>query len=53
VHLELDPAMTLGEAHAISDEVERDLMTAFPGAEVIIHQDPEGFEAVSPSVRKG
>jgi ferrous-iron efflux pump FieF len=41
VHLELDPQMKLAEAHAISDEVERDLMAAFPGAEVIIHQDPE------------
>ena len=44
VHLELDPDMKLAEAHAISDEVERDLMAAFPGAEVIIHQDPEGLE---------
>jgi ferrous-iron efflux pump FieF len=44
VHLELDPDMKLGEAHAISDEVERDLMAAFPGAEVIIHQDPAGYE---------
>jgi ferrous-iron efflux pump FieF len=44
VHLELDPDMKLAEAHAISDEVERDLMAAFPGAEVIIHQDPAGYE---------
>ena len=44
VHLELDPQMKLAEAHAISDEVERDLMAAFPGAEVIIHQDPAGYE---------
>ena len=48
VHLELDPQMKLTEAHAISDEVERDLMAAFPGAEVIIHQDPAGYEAASP-----
>jgi ferrous-iron efflux pump FieF len=48
VHLELDPQMQLAEAHAISDEVERDLMAAFPGAEVIIHQDPAGYEASSP-----
>ncbi len=45
VHLEMDPQMTLAQAHAISDEVERDLMAAFPGAEVIIHQDPEGLES--------
>ena len=48
VHLELDPEMRLAEAHAISDEVERDLMAAYPGAEVIIHQDPAGFETPPP-----
>lgn len=48
VHLELDPDMKLAEAHAISDEVERDLMAAFPGSEVIIHQDPAGFETPPP-----
>ena len=47
VHLELDPQMQLSEAHAISDEVERDLMAAFPGAEVIIHQDPAGLETAT------
>ena len=46
LHLEMDPAMSLSEAHAISDEVERDLMAAFPGADVIIHQDPAGLEVV-------
>ena len=44
VHIEMDPAMSLAQAHAISDEVERDLLAAYPGAEVIIHQDPEGLE---------
>jgi ferrous-iron efflux pump FieF len=44
LHLELDPAMTLIRAHAISDEVERELCAAFPHAEVIIHQDPAGAE---------
>jgi ferrous-iron efflux pump FieF len=40
--------MTLSQAHAVSDAVERDLCAAFPGAEVIIHQDPEGLEPVAP-----
>lgn len=44
VHLEMDPQMTLAAAHAVSDAVERDLKVAYPGAEVIIHQDPEGLE---------
>ena len=38
--------MPLSEAHAISDEVERDLIAAFTGADVIIHQDPAGLEVV-------
>jgi ferrous-iron efflux pump FieF len=48
VHLEMDPAMTLADAHTVSDEVEKDLMAAFPGAEVIIHQDPAGLEVIPP-----
>jgi len=45
-HLELDGDITLREAHRISDAVEADIMAAFPGAEVIIHQDP--YDAVEP-----
>jgi ferrous-iron efflux pump FieF len=44
VHIELDPDMSLSRAHAVSDEVERDLCAAFHKAEVIIHQDPAGLE---------
>jgi len=43
-HLELDGDMKLKEAHDISEDVERELMEAFPNAEVIIHEDPEGVE---------
>jgi ferrous-iron efflux pump FieF len=48
VHIEMDPAMSLAEAHSVSDEVEQDLLAAFPGAEVIIHQDPAGLERPPP-----
>lgn len=41
-HLELDGEISLREAHRISDAVEDELLAAFPGAEVIIHQDPHG-----------
>jgi len=44
VHIEMDAAMRLSEAHAISDAVERAILNAYPGAEVIIHQDPAGLE---------
>ena len=43
-HIEMDPAMTLLRAHEVSDEVEARVRDAYPGAEVLIHQDPEGLE---------
>ncbi|MDY0871505.1 cation diffusion facilitator family transporter [Dongia rigui] len=39
-HLELPDTISLIEAHRISDAVEAKLQAAFPGAEIIIHQDP-------------
>lgn len=44
LHLELDGAMTLYRAHVIADTVEAEIELVFPGAEVIIHQDPAGVE---------
>jgi ferrous-iron efflux pump FieF len=41
-HLEMDGALSLIDAHRISDAVEADVRAAFPGAEVIIHEDPAG-----------
>lgn len=43
-HLDLKPEISLQDAHRISDAVEAKLMEAFPGAEIIIHQDPLGAE---------
>ena len=43
LHLELDGAITLADAHKIADEVENDILKAFPEAEVIIHEDPIGL----------
>ncbi|MDE1938723.1 MAG: cation diffusion facilitator family transporter [Alphaproteobacteria bacterium] len=42
-HIELDPAISLMRSHAVSDEVEQSLQQTFPKAEVIIHQDPQGY----------
>lgn len=39
-HLDLDPQMTLSEAHAIADGLEKKIEAAFPDADVIVHQDP-------------
>jgi ferrous-iron efflux pump FieF len=44
LHIEMDGALSLLRAHQISDEVEAKLREAYPNAEIIIHQDPEGVE---------
>lgn len=44
LHLEMDGGMSLYRAHSVAEAVEADLQTAFPGAEVIIHQDPSLLE---------
>ena len=44
LHLEMDGDMKLLRAHEIADEVELALMEAYPGSEIIIHQDPAGVE---------
>jgi len=46
-HLELDDRLTLLQAHAIADGLEKKLMALIPDAEVIIHEDPK------PSFKKG
>jgi ferrous-iron efflux pump FieF len=38
-HIEMDGDLRLHEAHAIADRAEDRLREAFPGAEVIVHQD--------------
>src|SRR5947209_3122545 len=44
LHIEMDGGLSLIRAHEISDEVEAELRAAYPHAEVMIHQDPEGIE---------
>jgi ferrous-iron efflux pump FieF len=44
VHIEMDGNLTLYRAHSVADEVEAALRESFPGAEVIIHQDPHGLD---------
>jgi ferrous-iron efflux pump FieF len=44
IHIEMDGNLSLLRAHEIADEVEAKLRAAYPNAEVIIHEDPEGIE---------
>lgn len=40
LHLEMDDSLPLFQAHKLADEVEKALLSRFPGSDVIIHQDP-------------
>ncbi len=51
LHLEMDGDMPLKKAHIIADQVEAEIQKAFAGAEVLIHQDPEGLEEEPPRFR--
>jgi ferrous-iron efflux pump FieF len=51
MHLEVDGKLTLAEAHTIADAVEAEICAAYPGAEVIIHEDPAGIVEPRPVYR--
>jgi ferrous-iron efflux pump FieF len=40
IHLEMEDNLPLVQAHVIADQVEQALLLRFPGADIIIHQDP-------------
>ncbi|MBY5994122.1 cation diffusion facilitator family transporter [Ferrimonas balearica] len=40
MHLELDGNLPLRDAHTLADAVEERIRSAFPGSDVIVHQDP-------------
>ncbi len=41
-HVDLDPKISLAEAHKIVVEVERRLLEVYPAADILIHPDPKG-----------
>ena len=45
LHIEMDPAFSLMRSHGVADDVEAAIQAAFPNAEIIIHQDPVGYES--------
>jgi ferrous-iron efflux pump FieF len=48
LHVEMDPEISLIEAHETSDAIEAKLLQLFPGADILIHQDPYGMEQPPP-----
>ena len=43
MHMDLDPQLSLVEAHKIVVAAERRILDAFPAADILIHQDPDGY----------
>lgn len=42
LHADLDPDMTLDQAHRVVVAAERRVLQAFPDADILIHADPRG-----------
>jgi cation diffusion facilitator family transporter len=42
MHVDLDPALSLVEAHEVMVAAEKRVLDAFPAADIIIHPDPRG-----------
>lgn len=55
LHLEVDGDLTVNQAHDISDAVEEALRGAYPGAQVLVHQEPAGLDddRIDHVIRKG
>jgi divalent metal cation (Fe/Co/Zn/Cd) transporter len=43
MHVDLDPRLSLEDAHRIIVEAERRLLAAYPMADILIHPDPRGL----------
>jgi cation diffusion facilitator family transporter len=43
MHADLDPGLSLVEAHRVMVEAEKRLLEAFPAADILIHPDPRGY----------
>lgn len=50
LHLELDPEMSLQQAHDVSDKVSQEIRRLFDEVEIIIHQDPINDKAIEHSL---
>ncbi len=47
-HIELDGNFKLYDSHSITENIEVDILKVFPGAHIIIHQDPSGIDEDTP-----
>lgn len=44
MHVELPPNMTVRQAHAVCEAIEREIREIMPAAEINLHQEPAGIE---------
>jgi ferrous-iron efflux pump FieF len=44
LHVEMDPEISLKAAHEIAENITKSISEAIPNADVMIHQDPAGYE---------
>jgi ferrous-iron efflux pump FieF len=51
--VDIDGGMSLRQAHDVTDAVEREILSAYPNAEVIIHQEPAGREGPRKTFAQG
>ncbi|MBB4265216.1 cation diffusion facilitator family transporter [Roseospira visakhapatnamensis] len=50
LHIDMDRTLSLWDAHVVADRVEHAIRDAFPGADVLIHQDPAGLDEAHPAL---
>ncbi|HYC74073.1 cation diffusion facilitator family transporter [Brevundimonas sp.] len=53
MHIDLEPSLTLEQAHEIVVGAERRLLEAFPRADILIHPDPRGRAAMTSVPQSG
>lgn len=52
-HVMLDGSLSLNEAHHILDEIEARIRAEYPGCELLLHPDPEGYQPAIEEFGKG
>ncbi len=50
MHIVMDHGLSLLEAHRISDDVEKAIDAVYPGADIIIHEDPDDIAEFHPPI---
>ena len=50
MHLVMDHGLSLMDAHRISDDVEKAIEAMYPGADIIIHEDPDDIVEFHPPI---